>query len=442
MARPRLFLPDGKRPEVFLAANAYIRTMFRYLEIIWASFKMALQEFRSNKLRTFLSLLGITFGIFCIISVLSTISSMQLAVNNDLKSFGNKTIYIDKWQYSGGPDFPWWKYIKRPAPKFEEVKLLKLKVPDAAHISFVIDGNSNVDYGDNSLTGVQYYGFTEDFDKIELVTVGAGRYFQQADFDRGTPYIVIGYRIAERLFVKAEKAVGQTVKLKDGKTAIVVGVIEKQGKSLIDAWDFDNSILLSYNFMKQMFREEYSNPKILAQAGAAITTVALSDELRGAMRSIRKLTPTQEDNFALNNIDNLGKFLDPVFAGMNIGGWAIAALSLIVGMFGVANIMFVTVRERTSQIGLKKAIGAKRGVILMEFLLESAFLCIIGGIFGLIAVFLLTLIFSSFMSFHVFIPLNIVLLAVFICLFTGVSAGIIPAFIAARMDPVVAIRSK
>jgi putative ABC transport system permease protein len=415
--------------------------MFRYLEIVLTSFKMALQEFRSNKLRTFLSLLGITFGIFCIISVLSTISSMQLAVKNDLKSFGNKTIYIDKWQYGGGPDFPWWKYIKRPVPKYEEVKLLKLKVPDAANISFGIDGNSNVDYGDNTLTGVQYYGNTEDFDKIEQVTIGAGRYFQQADFDRGTPYVVMGYRIAERLFTKAQKAVGQTVKLKDGKTAIVIGVIEKQGKSLLDAWDFDNSILLTYNFMKQMFREEYSNPKILAQASPAITTEALVDELRGAMRSIRKLAPTQEDNFALNNIDNLSKFFDPIFAGMNIGGWAIAALSLVVGMFGVANIMFVTVRERTSQIGLKKAIGAKRGVILMEFLLESAFLCIIGGLFGLIAVFVLTLIFSALLGFHVFIPLNIILLAVFICLFTGVSAGIIPAFIAARMDPVVAIRS-
>jgi putative ABC transport system permease protein len=415
--------------------------MFRYLEIIWTSFKMALQEFRSNKLRTFLSLLGITFGIFCIISVLSTISSMQLAVNSDLKSFGNKTIYIDKWQYSGGNDYPWWKYVKRPVPKYEEVKLIKLKVPDAANVSFGIDGNSNVDYGDNTLTGVQYYGNTEDFDKIEQVTIGAGRYFQQADFDRGTPYVVLGYRIAERLFTKAEKAVGHSVKLKDGKTAIVIGVMQKQGKSLIDAWDFDNSILLTYNFMKQMFREDYSNPKILAQAGPAITSAALVDELRGAMRSIRKLTPTQEDNFALNNIDNLGKFLDPIFAGMNVGGWAIAALSLIVGMFGVANIMFVTVRERTSQIGLKKAIGAKRGAILMEFLLESAFLCIIGGLFGLIAVFVLTLIFSAVMSFPVFIPLNIILLAVFICLFTGVSAGIIPAFIAARMDPVVAIRS-
>ncbi|HUB59719.1 MAG TPA: ABC transporter permease [Puia sp.] len=416
--------------------------MFRHLEIVWTSFKMALQEFRSNKLRTFLSLLGITFGIFCIISVLSTISSMQLAVNNDLKSFGTKTIYIDKWQYSGGPDFPWWKYVKRPVPKFEEARLLRMKVPEAPHIDFEIDNNANVDYGDNSLTGVQYYGNTEDFDKIEQVAIGAGRYFQQADFDRGTPYIVMGYRIAQRLFGSPYTAVGKAVKLKDGKLAIVIGVIEKQGQSLINAWDFDNSILLTYNFMRQIFREEYSNPKILAQGDSTITSAALTEELRGAMRSIRKLSPTQEDNFAVNNIDNLSKFLEPIFAGMNIGGWAIAALSLIVGMFGVANIMFVTVRERTSQIGLKKAIGAKKGSILMEFLLESAFLCIIGGIIGMAAVFVLTIIFSSMLSFHVFVPLNIIILAVFMCLFTGVLAGIIPAFIAARMDPVAAIRSK
>jgi len=416
--------------------------MVRNLSIIWTSFKMALQEFRSNKLRTFLSLLGITFGIFCIISVLSTISSMQLAVNKDLKALGNKTIYIDKWQYTAGPDYPWWKYIKRPTPKYEELRLLKMKVPDAAHISFEMETSDRVDYGDNSLTGVSYYGNSEDFDKIQQVTIGAGRYFQQADFDRGSSFVVLGFRIAERLFNKPEKAIGQTVKLKGGRNAIVIGVIEKQGQSLIGGWDYDNCILLTYAFMKQMIREENAQPKLLAQAGANISTEALSDELRGAMRSIRKLSPTQEDNFALNNIDTLTKFFDPIFRGMNIGGWAIAALSLIVGMFGVANIMFVTVRERTSQIGLKKAIGAKRGVILTEFLLESAFLCIIGGLIGLVAVFILTLIFSAILRFQVIIPLNIILLAVSICLFTGVAAGIIPAFVAARMDPVVAIRSK
>lgn len=416
--------------------------MIRNLAIIWTSFKMALQEFRSNKLRTFLSLLGITFGIFCIISVLSTISSMQMAVNKDLKALGNKVIYIDKWQYTPGPDYPWWKYVKRPTPKFEELALLKAKVPQAAHISFEMETQDKVEFGDNILTGVSYYGNTEDFDKIQQVTIGAGRYFQQADFDHGTSLVVLGYRIAERLFNRPDKALGQIVKLKGDKQAIVIGVIEKQGQSLIGGWDYDNSILLTYAFIKQMLREENGQPKLLAQAGPNITTEALSSELRGAMRSIRKLSPTQEDNFALNNIDNFSKFFDPIFRGMNIGGWAIAALSLVVGMFGVANIMFVTVRERTSQIGLKKAIGAKRGMILTEFLLESAFLCVIGGVIGMVAVFALTLIISTMLSFQVVIPLNIILLAVTICLFTGVASGIIPAFVAARMDPVVAIRSQ
>ena len=416
--------------------------MFRTWRIIWSSFKVALQEFRSNKLRTSLSLLGIIIGIFCIISVLSTVSSMQAAVNNDLKTLGDKAIYIDKWLWTNGADYPWWKYVKRPTPKYDEMRLLKLKVPDAAYMAFELQTSDNVEYGDNVLSGVNYYGNSEDYDKVQQVTIGAGRYFQQVDFDRASPYVVLGYSIAERLFIKPYKAVGQSVKLRGGKTAVVVGVIEKQGQSLLNAWDYDNSILLTYPFMKQLVREEYAQPKILVQAGPRISVQALKDELRGAMRSIRKLSPTMEDNFSLNDVDTISKFFDPIFRILNIGGWAIAVLSLIVGMFGVANIMFVTVRERTSQIGLKKAIGAKRGTILTEFLLESAFLCVIGGAIGLLLVFLLTLIIGTALHFQVFIPLNIIVLAVCICLFTGVLAGIIPAFMAARMDPVVAIRSK
>jgi len=416
--------------------------MFRTFRIIWSSFKVALQEFRSNKLRTFLSLLGIIIGIFCIISVLSTVSSMQQAVNNDLKQLGNKAIYIDKWLYTGGPDYPWWKYVKRPVPKYEEMQQLRIKLPDAAHMVFELQITDNVENSDNVLSGVNYYGNTEDFDKVQQVSIGAGRYFQQVDFDRGSPFVVLGYRIAERLFSKPSKAVGQTVKLRGGKTVVVIGVMEKQGQSLLDTWDFDNSILLTYTFMKQLVRDENANPKILVQAGPHISLVAMKDELRGAMRSIRKLSPTMDDNFALNDIDSISKLFDPIFSMMNVGGWAIAALSLVVGMFGVANIMFVTVRERTSQIGLKKAIGAKRRTILTEFLMESAFLCIIGGLIGLLLVFLLTLIIGGALHFQVYIPFDIIVLAVCICLLTGILAGIIPAFMAARMDPVVAIRSK
>lgn len=162
----------------------------------------------------------------------------------------------------------------------------------------------------------------------------------------------------------------------------------------------------------------------------------------GAMRSIRKLKPQQLENFSLNDVDAFGEFASGIFAGINMGGFFIAVLSLVVGMFGVANIMFVTVRERTSQIGLKKAIGAKKGTILLEFLMESAFLCIMGGMIGLLLVFILTQVFSKLLGFPIFISLDIMVIAVSICIVVGILAGIIPASIAAKMDPVVAIRSK
>jgi putative ABC transport system permease protein len=181
---------------------------------------------------------------------------------------------------------------------------------------------------------------------------------------------------------------------------------------------------------------------VQAKAEAPIPLENLKEELKGVMRSARKISPNGENNFSLTDIDSIGKTLDPIITGMNIGGWAISGLCLLVGMFGVANIMFVTVRERTSQIGLKKAIGAKRGSIMMEFLLESAFLCILGGVMGLILVFILTKLVSSFFDFPVFISFGIFFLAISICIITGILAGIIPAFTAARMDPVVAIRSK
>ncbi|HVM90112.1 MAG TPA: ABC transporter permease [Puia sp.] len=416
--------------------------MFRYFEIIGTSLRMALQEFRSNKLRTFLSLLGITFGIFCIISVLSTISSMEYAIQNDIKSLGTSAVFIDKWEYRNDNNYPWWKFIKRPEPKYEEMKLLKENVPVLANVSYGTNISDKLEYGDDVLTGVTYYGVTEDYATSQNVEIGEGRYFRQSEFDHASNSVVIGYTLAEKLFGKPEKSLGKIVRLKGDKEAIIIGVIKKQGQSIAEMWNFDNSIIIPYGFMKQIVYYRNANPIIIAQGKPNISMAELKDELTGAMRSIRKLSPTQEDNYALNDIESLSKDIHSLFSSVSIGGWAISVLSLIVGMFGVANIMFVTVRERTSQIGLKKAIGAKRGTIMMEFLLESAFLCIIGGLIGLLAVVILTQIFSALFTFKVFIPASTIVMAISICLFVGVAAGIVPAFIAAKMDPVVAIRSK
>ncbi len=417
-------------------------SLTRYLNIIWTSLKMALAEFRSNKLRTFLSLLGITFGIFCIISVLATISSMKTAVQSDINALGSNAVIIDKWQWGNDDnEYPWWKYVKRPSPKFENVAELKERLPLIQYATFWTQDNASVEHENDILKGVNYYGAGEDYAKIEHFTIGEGRYLQQSDFDRGANSIVIGYNVAEKLFVKPERAIGKTVVLKNGKPAIVIGVIEKQGQSLMDIWQYDDCIILPYRFMKQLIRDEDASPKIIVQAKNNVSIPAFKEELTGAMRSIHKLAPGVEDDYSLNDIESFSKSTESFFSALNKGGWAIAALSLIVGMFGVANIMFVTVRERTGQIGLKKAIGARKSTILSEFLLESSFLCIIGGLIGLIAVFILAAIFSTLFSFKVFIPMDIIWLAVGICMVVGIAAGIIPAITAAKLDPVVAIRS-
>ncbi len=410
--------------------------------IVWNSFKMALQELRSNKLRTFLSLFGITIGIFCIIGVLATVESLQTKVQADIKSLGSNTVYIDKWQYGNdGGNAPWWKYIKRPYPKYHEMADIQARSQLASNAAYTIRTNSNLDFNDYTLSNVQSYGVTEGFKDIVNVPVEFGRYLSESEFRQGSPVAVIGYTNAENLFGTPERALGAQVKYK-GKSLTIVGVVKKQGTSFAGAWQFDEAIVVPYRMLASMIVVEFNSPLIMVKGKEGIPSEALVDELRGIMRSIHRLSPREEDDFALNDINMFSKQMDNVFGSVNLGGWAIAGLSMIVGVFGVANIMFVTVRERTSQIGLKKAIGAKSKTILTEFLLESSFLCLLGGLIGLLLVFLLTQLLSAVMPFPIKISMGTLTLAISICLVAGVLSGIIPASIAARMNPVVAIRMK
>ncbi|RYZ23784.1 MAG: ABC transporter permease [Chitinophagaceae bacterium] len=403
---------------------------------------MALQELWKNKLRTFLSLFGITIGIFCIIGVLSTVQSLEHNLQNEIKSLGSNTIYIDKWDYSagGGPDYPWWKYVKRPSPRIEELAAIKQRSTLAQYTCFEINVNDRVQVGDQSLSGVTLYGVTEEFPVIQTMEVRYGRGLSDAEFSSGSGTVVIGNEIAEKLFPAPELAVGKIVTLR-GRKCQVVGVIKKQGKSMIGGWNFDQSVVMPYRFARFIMDERKADPLLLVQAKEGVTTKALADELRVALRAERRLSPRDEDNFALNDINDFSTSISDAFVAVNMGGWAIAALSLIVGMFGVANIMFVTVKERTPQIGLKKALGAKSGVILSEFLLESAFLCIIGGIIGIALVYGLTKAVTLLFDFPIYVSTSLVLMGIGICIAVGLIAGIIPAARAAKLNPVVAIRS-
>lgn len=415
----------------------------RTIEIIVSSFRMAVLELWKNKLRTTLSLFGIMIGIFCLIGVLVIVNSLEQNIKNEVNSLGTNTIYVDKWDYTAGgnSEYPWWKFVNRPSPKYEEVKQIQERTASAKYTAFRITVNDKVEYEGSILSNINYFGVTEDFNGIQPLEISFGRYISDAEFDRGGSTIVIGNEVAEKLFGEPQLAVDKEVTIR-GKKVLVIGVIKKQGKQMIGGWEFDQSIVMPYKFSRTIMNELRADPLIMVQGKDNLTSKALKDDLIGTMRAIHKLSPTQDDDFALNDINDLSASISKAFVSLNIGGWAIAALSLIVGMFGVANIMFVTVRERTSQIGLKKAIGAKSRVILTEFLLESAFLCIIGGFIGLVLVFILTKILSAVLNFPVFISTDNLVMAIVICIVVGVLAGFIPARQAAKMDPVVAIRSK
>ncbi len=413
--------------------------MRKMLQILSNSLRLTLQELKVNKLRTALSLIGVAFGIFCIIGVLATVSSLERNIQNEVNSLGSNTIYIDKWQYSGGPDYPWWKFRARPSMKYIEVALLKQRSELADGISFLMQANGSLVYKDDVIENAAVYGITEAYMITQPLNFDFGRYISSAEFNSGSSVGLIGYDNAEKLYGSAERALGKYFEIK-GKRVNIVGVIKKGGKSIIGD-DKDKCIMLPYKFAKQIILEENSNPVIIVKGKNNVTPTQLSTELQGAMRQIRRLSPTQEDNFSLNSVESFSQAISGLFGTVDIVGGLIGVVSLIVGMFGIANIMFVTVKERTSMIGLKKAIGAKKSSILFEFLLEAAILCLMGGAIGLFLVYVLTLVFSKLLEFPIYVSIPLLIATVIICLLVGILAGIFPASRAAKMDPVVAIRS-
>ena len=414
--------------------------MPKSLNILRNSLRLTLQELRVNKLRTALSLTGVAFGIFCIIGVLATVNSLERNIQNEVNTLGSNTIYIDKWEYSGGPDKPFWKFRARPVMKYEEMNLIKERSQLADDVSFLIRSSGNLSYNDDVIQNASVYGIVEGQMTVQPISFDQGRYISSAEFNSGAAIGLIGYDNAEKLYGSAERALGKYFDIK-GKKVNIVGVIKKEGKNFI-GWDYDNCIMLPYKFCKQIVDEDNANPVLIAKGKDKVTPSALMDELEGIMRQIRRLSPTQENNFSLNSVEAFSKAITDLFGTVNIVGGLIGVISLIVGMFGIANIMFVTVKERTSMIGLKKAIGAKRGSILFEFLMEAAILCLLGGAFGLFFVYILTLVLSGPLNFPVYVSLPLLISTVIICLVVGVLAGIFPASRAAKMDPVVAIRSK
>ena len=411
-----------------------------FLRLFLESFKFALGSLIVNKLRTILSLLGITIGIFAIITVFSVLDSLENNIKDTISSIGNDMIYIQKWPWAMGKDYPWWKYLNRPVPSVKEYEALKKRSHKASLISFVASTSKTIEYQHNSVDNISVIAGSYEFDRTRKFELETGRYFSPFEFNSGKNLIIIGHDLAKNLFENNDP-IGRKIKVGNHKFSII-GVFKKEGASLMNN-SLDNTTLISINSAKKFMNvnDESYNPQIIVKPKDGVEVDALKEELRMIMRSLRKLKPTAEDDFALNQASMLSQGIEQIFSMINLAGLFIGGFSILVGGFGIANIMFVSVKERTKMIGIQKAIGAKNAFILLQFLFESILLSLLGGIIGLLLVFLGFLIANNFIDMTFYLGWNNISLGLIISIVIGIISGYAPARSAARLNPVVAINS-
>lgn len=409
-------------------------------KLIGESFRFAADALRQNKLRTMLSLLGITIGIFAIIFVFSAADSFRAKLQASIDKLGSKTIFVQKWPWGGFGDYPWWKYVNRPETSLRDYEMLRDRLEYARGVSYEIFANERtVKYRVNSIEGVGVRAASQDFNKTWNLEFQEGRYFTDNEGRSGSPVVLIGASVAEGLF-NGTPAVGKSISVM-GRKLNVVGVFKKEGEDML-GMSQDKNIVMPINFAKGVIDVESGryDPQITVRGYDNIPLEEVESELRGAMRSIRKIRPGVEDDFALNKSTIASDDLDKMFGVVDIAGWIIGGFSILVGGFGIANIMFVSVKERTNIIGIQKSLGAKNYFILLQFLFEAVALCLLGGGFGLLLVYLGTLV-SGAMGFEMILYLKNIALGIGVSVIIGVISGFWPAYSASRLDPVEAIRS-
>jgi putative ABC transport system permease protein len=412
--------------------------MILILRLIRESYLFAFQAIIVNKVRTILSLLGISIGIFCIISVFTIFDSMENAIRKSIDSLGSNVLYIEKWPWAMGGDYPWWKYYQRPEGTLGDMREIQKRSTLADATAFMVQARKTIKFRNNYVENITILGVSQDFDKVWSFELDGGRYFTNLESNSGKNVAVIGAEVAKNLFAESDP-VGQKIKI-FGRNIEVIGVTRKEGEDFFGNSN-DNVVMIPINYFKTVVDIHDAGTTIIVKAKPLVSNDQLKDELTGIMRSIRKLKPSAEDNFSINETDIISKGFEQMFGVIAMVGWIIGGFSLLVGGFGIANIMFVSVKERTAIIGIQKALGAKNYFILLQFLFEAVFLSLIGGIVGLVIVVLLVLIISNTTSLHLIITTQNVFLGIGVSAAIGLIAGIIPAFSASRLDPVEAMRT-
>ena len=414
----------------------------KFTSLFKESIALTIRFLKANKLRSFLSVLGITIGISCIVAIFTATYSLEKNIRNNVDKLGDKIIYVQKWPWTYGNGYKWWEYMNRPKSKIKEYQRLARDSNKeiVKNTAFYYEFSRNkIGSIHEELSDVKIIGVMGDFFEINQWEVFSGRVFNNFDLISGKNSAIVGYNIALNLF-EGRNPVGKKITI-NGSKATIVGVFDYQGSS-IGGSQYDDIVALPIKFAQRFAKPSGSgsSPSIVINGHENIDINTLSYEVTRIMRSIRKIKPKEKDNFALNKLTMVSDSLSQTFGMIDIAAGIIGFFSLLVGGFGIANIMFVSVKERTSIIGLQKALGAKRIFILSQFLFESVFLCIIGALMGIVFVIGLGLLASYLTSFQVFFSFSIFTFGISIAIGIGIIAGISPAILASKMDPVIALR--
>lgn len=418
------------------------RRITMIIKLIFESIRFAFGSLKGDKFRTFLSLFGVSIGIFSIVTVFTAVGALQKNVESGLNSFGGNTVYVQQFPFAPpeGEEYKWWEYMNRPMPKYEEYLFLKSQSKTIAATSFVVFTNRTVTYKRASFNSGFITAATYEWGEIVNIEIDRGRYFSQFEAQSSTPVVILGNEVANALF-GFENPINKVIKVGNAN-ARVIGVQKKVGESIVNIFDTDNSILISYTFASTIMNVKRTESMICIKPIDGVDRDESIQEMRQLLRSIRRLKPKQNDNFALNEMTFLLSQTKAIFGGINLAGWIIGGFSILIGGFGIANIMFVSVKERTNLIGIQKALGAKKYIILTQFLAEAAALALAGGAIGILMVLGVVLALHGNESFPMELTAYNVFRGLFISSIIGIVAGLLPAYTAANLNPVEAINSK
>lgn len=413
--------------------------MLVYLRLLKESLSFAINALRNNKLRTLLSLLGVTIGIFSIIAVLAAVDSLDRKISKDLSSLDKNTIYLMKYCF-GPSEIPQWKREQFPNVKYDEYINLKNSLNNTDQVGYQLFVNhESLKYDSKTVADVNMIPSSFEMVDIDGLSFDKGRFYNESESNSGTPVIVLGYDIANGLFGESDP-IGKNIRLY-GQRFTVIGVMVKQGAGFFGDSN-DTSVYFPANFLRRMYGDsDAMTPVIVLKPVKGIDMDAYKAEVAQKLRAIRGMKAGEMDNFFINVLSGFTDFIDGILGQMNVVGWIISGFSLLVGGFGIANIMFVSVKERTNLIGIQKSLGAKNRFILFQFLFEAIILSVIGGIIGLLMVWGIALILTKALDFEFVLSFGNIVLGTTLAALIGLISGILPAISAANLDPVEAIRT-